>query len=71
MQLYGGIDLQANSRVVVVLDAQDRGVYQKRLPNHMEQIVQQLSPYQEALEGVVVESTYQWSWLVDGLMEAG
>src|SRR5262245_2680293 len=71
MKLYGGIDLHANNSVVVLLDEQDRVVYQKRLPNHLEHIVQQLSPYQEALEGVVVESTYHWYWLVDGLMEAG
>src|SRR2546428_11118291 len=31
----------------------------------------QLSPYQGAIEGIVVESTYNWYWLVDGLMEAG
>jgi transposase len=70
MKLYGGIDLHANNSVVVVLDEQDRVVYQKRLPNHLEHIVHQLSPYQAALEGVVVESTYNWYWLVDGLMEA-
>jgi hypothetical protein len=30
-----------------------------------------LRPFQAGLEGVVVESTYNWYWLVDGLMEAG
>ena len=71
MKLYGGIDLHAHNRVVVVLDEQDRVVYQKRFPNHLEHIVQQLSSFQEAIEGRVVESTYHWYWLVDGLMEAG
>jgi len=71
MKLYGGIDLQANNSVVVLLDEQDRVVYQKRLPNHLAQMLPQLSPYQGAIEGVVVESTYNWYWLVDGLMEAG
>lgn len=71
MKLYGGIDLHANNSVVVLLDEQDRVVYQKRLPNHLEHIVQQLSPFQEAIEGIVVESTYNGYWLVDGLMEAG
>jgi transposase len=71
MKLYGGIDLHANNSVVVLLDDQDRVVYQKRLPNHLEQILQQLSSYQGAIEGVVVESTSNWYWLVDGLMEAG
>jgi len=71
MQLYGGIDLHANNSVIVLLDDQDRVVYQKRFPNHLEQILHQLSSYQEAIEGVVVESPLNWYWLVDDLMEAG
>ncbi|MEN8168041.1 MAG: IS110 family transposase [Pseudomonadota bacterium] len=30
-----------------------------------------LQPYQSELKGCVVESTYNWYWLVDGLMESG
>jgi transposase len=41
------------------------------LPNDLPLIAQQLSAYQESLEGIVVESTYNWYWLVDGLMEKG
>src|SRR5262249_28762181 len=40
------------------------------LNNHLPTILEQLTPYRDALEGVVVESTYNWYWLVDGLMEA-
>lgn len=29
-------------------------------------IAQQLSAYQDSLQGIVVESTYNWYWLVDG-----
>jgi transposase len=32
-------------------------------------IVEQLSPDAASIEGIVVESTYNWYWLVDGLME--
>jgi transposase len=71
MALYGGIDLHANNSVVVLLDDQDRVVYQKRLSNCLEQILQQLAPYEASIQGVVVESTFNWYWLVDGLMEAG
>ena len=28
-----------------------------------------LEPFKDSLEGVVVESTFNWYWLVDGLME--
>jgi len=52
---------------VRVLDEQDRIVYQKRLRNDLTEILQALAAYQAALQGVVVESTYNWYWLVDGL----
>ncbi len=57
--------------MVVVLDDQDQVVYRKRLPNELKQILQALTPFQSQLQGVVVESTYNWYWLVDGLMETG
>ena len=41
------------------------------MPNDLNTIVSVLAPYQGALEGLVVESTYNWYWLVDGLMDAG
>jgi transposase len=71
MKLYGGIDLHSNNSVVAVTDEQDKVVYRKRLPNDLDTILSALEPYQEYLEGLVVESTYNWYWLVDGLMEAG
>jgi len=30
-----------------------------------------LEPFREELVGIVVESTYNWYWMVDGLMEKG
>ncbi len=68
---YCGIDLHSNNSVVVVSDEEDRIVLQKRLPNDLGQIRAALEPYLEELAGVVVESTYNWYWLVDGLMDAG
>src|SRR5213595_1807155 len=71
MPLYGGIDLHANNSVVVLLNEQDQRIYHKRLPNDLATIVEQLAPYHADIEGLVVESTYNWYWLVDGLMDAG
>ena len=70
-QLYGAIDLHSTNNVTVVIDEQDRVVYQKRLPNDLALILKELSVYQCELQGIVVESTYNWYWLVDGLMEQG
>jgi transposase len=71
MKLYGAIDLHSNNNVTVLTDEQDKVVYQKRLRNDLPLILEQLSPYESAIEGIVVESTYNWYWLVDGLMEKG
>ena len=70
MSLYGGIDLHANNSVIVVINEQDEVIYRKRLPNALPTILEQLAPYHTEMEGLVVESTYNWYWLVDGLMEA-
>ena len=71
MALYCGIDLHSNNSVVAVMDEQDRPVYERRLPNDLPTIIAALSPYRAELVGCVVESTYNWYWLVDGLMDAG
>src|SRR6202165_5722564 len=68
---FSGIDLHSNKSVVVISEETDRIVYQKRLPNNLEQILAALAPHREELVGVVIESTFNWYWLVDGLMDAG
>lgn len=71
MKLYGGIDLHSNNSVVALLDEDDRVVYRQRLPNDAGVILAALAPYRAELVGLVVESTYNWYWLVDALMDAG
>jgi transposase len=68
---YCGIDLHSNNSVVLVSDEEDRMVLQKRLPNDLGQIQAALEPHRDELVGVVIESTFNWYWLVDGLMDAG
>lgn len=70
MKLYAGIDLHSNNSVVSVLDEQDRIIAERRMPNDLNAITELLNPYANALEGIVVESTFNWYWLVDGLMDA-
>jgi len=71
MPLYGDIDLHANNRVVLILNDQDQVIYQKRFPNPLPTILASPSLHHSEIEGVLVESTDNWYWLVDGLMEAG
>jgi transposase len=70
-KLYGGIDLHANNSVIVLVDEQEQVVYETRTPNDLSNILFHLRPFQPRIHGLVVESTYNWYWLVDGLMEAG
>src|SRR5208282_5692807 len=64
--MYSGIDLHSNNSVVAVIDDADRVVARKRLPNDITKIVGFLARWKDELAGVVVESTYNWYWLVDG-----
>ena len=68
---YSGIDLHSNNSVVTITDEEDRVMAEKRLPNDPAKILDFLKPWKEELVGVVVESTFNWYWLVDGLQEAG
>ena len=43
MKLYGAIDLHSNNSVTVLTDEQDHVVYEKRLPNDLALITQQLA----------------------------
>lgn len=71
MKKYSGIDLHSNNSVVSVTDEADRVLYCKRLPNELASIREALEPHRAELVGVVVESTYNWYWLVDGLQAVG
>lgn len=69
MKLYGGIDLHSNNSVLVLIDEENHVVYERRLRNGLGLILRELAPYRRKLTGLVlvVESTYNWYWLVDAL----
>lgn len=71
MELYGGIDLHSNNSVFNLINENNQVVLKRRVTNNLNAILVLLEPYRESLVGLVVESTYNWYWLVDGLMEAG
>ncbi len=71
MKPYGSIDLHSNNSVVGLIDERDRVVFDRRIPNKLPFALEQLSPCQSAIVGIVVQSTFTWYWLVDRLMDAG
>ena len=71
MELYAGMDLHARNTYVGIMDSNSRRIFKKRVANDLELILSTLEPFREDLRGIVVESTYNWYWLADGLMDAG
>ena len=71
MRSYAGIDLHSTNSYLGVIDTDNNRLFGKRLPNELDTIRSALKPFGKGLTGVVVESTYNWYWLVDGLQSAG
>ena len=71
MKLYCGIDLHAKSSYLAIIDEKRQRIFKRNVANDRQAILLFLAPYKAELAGVVVESTFNWYWLVDALMEEG
>jgi len=71
MQLYAGLDLHSRNTYIGIMDKEFKRVFNKRVANKLPLILATLKPFQNQLKGIVVESTFNWYWLIDGLMDAG
>lgn len=71
MKLYCGIDLHSNNHWLTLIDETDQRIVERRLANDLSLSLQTLEPYRGQITAIAVESTFNWYWLVDGLMEAG
>ena len=57
--------------MIQLINENDEVVYRKKQGCDLTSMLSGLKPYQASIEGLAVESTFNWYWLVDGLMEAG
>lgn len=71
MAVYAGIDLHSTNSYVAVIDGEGKKVYKKKLPNDGSEILAGLESHREEMKGVVIESTFNWYWIVDLLMDEG
>lgn len=71
MALYCGIDLHSRDCWLAILDEGLKVLREEKVGNDLERVLAVLGPYRKDLMGIAVESTFNWYWLVDGLMEAG
>jgi transposase len=69
--LYAGSDLHSNNNFLGIMDEKGKRIFKKRLSNDPREVLDNLKPFQEEMIGIVVESTYNWYWLVDALMGEG
>lgn len=70
-KFFCGMDLHSNNVFIGIIDEFGKRLFGKRVPNNLEGILGYLLPFKDGIQGVVVESTFNWYWLVDGLKEAG
>jgi transposase len=70
-KLYAGCDLHGNNNLIGIIDGEGKRIFKRKLSNDLALIRDTLKPFKKELVGVVVESTYNWYWMVDGLMEKG
>jgi transposase len=71
MKLYTGFDLHSSSSYFGIIDEDGKRIWKKKLRNDPILISETLRRFKSDIVGVVVESTYNWYWAVDLLIEEG
>ena len=71
MKLYTAFDLHSTNSYLAIINERGERVFKKKLTNDPEKILTVLKPFKRDVIGIAIESTYNWYWLVDMLMEEG
>jgi transposase len=71
MELYAAFDVHSRSSYLGVIDADGHRVLGRKVRNGPPLVLEALRSVKADVVGVVVESTYNWYWIVDTLMEDG
>ena len=71
MRLYAAFDLHLSNSYLGISDEKGERIFKKKLPNDPAKIKEALRPFKTNIEGIVVDSTYNWYFLVDLLREEG
>jgi hypothetical protein len=62
MRLYCGVDLHSTNSYLAVLNEQLEAVLDRRVPNRLDAVLGALEPLREQVQGIAVESTFNWYW---------
>jgi hypothetical protein len=68
MELYYDLDLHSLNTYVGILNPGLKRVFKKRVSNNLDLILETFQSFKDQLKGFAVDSNYNWSSLVDGLM---
>ena len=71
MKLYTGFDLHSSSSYLGIIDEDGKRIWKKKLRNDPILISKTLRRFKKDIDGIVVESTYNWYWAVDLMIEEG
>jgi transposase len=71
MKLYSAFDLHSNNSYLAIIDENGKRVFHRKVKNDPQLVVQSLNPFKTDIEGIVVESTFNWYWMVDLLSDQG
>src|SRR5881628_3923186 len=66
-KVVAGIDLHSNNVMIGIMDLDGKRLANRKVACELKDVVKFLAPFKTRLEKVVVESTFNWYWLVDGL----
>lgn len=69
MKLYCGMDLHGRNVLCSLTDENDTVIAERKVATKLDEVLRFLAPYKVDIKGIAVESTYNWYWLVDGLMD--
>jgi transposase len=71
MKLYSAFDLHSNNSYLAIIDENGKRVFHRKVKNDPQLVMQILNPFKKDIEGIVVESTFNWYWMVDILSDEG
>lgn len=68
MTHFVAFDLHSDNACCLIIDSSERIVFKNKFNNVMADILAGLLPFKPTISKIVVEATYNWYWLLDGLM---
>lgn len=70
-ELYAGADLHGNNVFLSICNQDGVNVFRRRVKANLDAVNAALDPFWDRIKALGVESTFNWYWLVDGLIEQG